>query len=99
MGFVSLRNAKKLSQKADSENSLLDSMTKWCLENFEASEIDAEISDGETDESLKYFKRTRWMKEKIQNQFLNLDEAFLEHFIDDIYEDVFEEDEETEIAD
>ena len=31
------------------------------------------------------------MKEMIQKQFMNLDEAFLDSFVDEIYEDIFEE--------
>lgn len=95
MGFVSLKNAKELRKKAVSESTLVDSMTKWCLENLNPSEIDAALSkeepDDGKDDGLIYFKRTQWMKEKIKHQFMNLDEAFLEHFIDDIYDDVFEE--------
>lgn len=41
-------------------------------------------------EEEKYFRRTSLVKEKIQKQFLNLDEGFLEHFIDEIYEEIFE---------
>lgn len=90
LGFVSMKNFKELSQKAASENSLVDSMTKWCLENLKASEWETDADGDTADESLTYFKRVNWMKEKIQNQFLNLDESFLEHFIDDIYDDIFE---------
>lgn len=41
-------------------------------------------------EEEMYFKRVSLMKEKIQKQFLNLDEGFLEHFVDELYEDIFE---------
>ncbi len=91
MGVVSFRNSKLLNQQAVSENSLVDSMTKWCLESLDKAEIDSELEQEKLDEEEKYFRRTKWMKDKIQNQFLNLDEAFLEYFVDDIYDDIFEE--------
>lgn len=91
MGIVSFKNSKDLGEKAVSENSLVDSMTKWCLENLDKSQIDGQLDLDSLNEEEKYFKRTQWMREKIQNQFLNLDDAFLDYFIDDIYEDVFED--------
>ena len=42
-------------------------------------------------EEEMYFKRVSLMKEKIQKQFLNLDEGFLEHFVDELYGDIFEQ--------
>lgn len=43
-----------------------------------------------TPEEEMYFKRVSLMKEKIQKQFLNLDEGFLEHFVDELYGEIFE---------
>ena len=43
-----------------------------------------------TPEEEMYFKRVSLMKEKIQKQFLNLDEGFLEHFVDEFYGEIFE---------
>lgn len=43
-----------------------------------------------TSEEEMYFKRVSLMKEKIQKQFLNLDEGFLEHFVDELYGEIFE---------
>ncbi|MDE5804332.1 MAG: hypothetical protein K2I22_15615 [Lachnospiraceae bacterium] len=42
-------------------------------------------------EEEMYFKRVSLMKEKIQKQFLNLDEGFLEHFVDELYGEIFEQ--------
>ena len=42
-------------------------------------------------EEEMYFKRVLLMKEKIQKQFLNLDEGFLEHFVDELYGEIFEQ--------
>ena len=54
--------------------------------------IDRAVSaPGDTEEVL-YFKRFLWIRERLNHQFVNLDQAFLERFIDDyVYESVFED--------
>ena len=91
-GFVSMKSFRILSDKAKSEDSLLKEITGWCEANLQAEEIDTELSFPEdiTDEQ-KYFLRTDHMKQLIQDKFMNLDEAFLDHFIDDYYQKLFEE--------
>lgn len=98
MGVVSLRSSKIFAQKAQKEDSLTEEIRKWCLEDLSAGKVDAlfqeeaETLSGE----LKYFRRTELMKKLISEKFLNLDEAYLEHFVDEIYPDIFERDEKAE---
>ncbi len=68
-------------------------LVKWCNENFRAETIDGEIGKTEEDtEETLYFKRSEQMKKMLNHQFVNLDQAFLEHFIDEkVYEKVFRE--------
>lgn len=98
MGVVSMKNAKIFAKKAESENTLKDTMIQWYQENLSADSVDAEIEDASnTTDELLYFKRVQKLKEKFNHQFMNLDQEFLEHFIDEeVYEHVFpgEEDEE-----
>ena len=79
------------TKKAESENTIRDSIKKWCKETINAEELDNELfSDGEDlPEEEKYFKRTALLKNKISNQFLNLDESFLDSLADELYEDIF----------
>lgn len=56
----------------------------------EASEAIRESWENMPEEEM-YFKRVSLMKEKIQKQFLNLDEGFLEHFVDELYGAIFEQ--------
>lgn len=94
MGVVSMRSSKIFAKKAESENSLRSTMEKWCLESLDAGEMDRELfgeSAGELSSEMKYFRRTELLKKKIENQFMNLDVQFLEHFVDDVYGDIFEE--------
>ena len=104
MGMVSMKSYRVFAQKAESENSLRSTMEKWCKENLKADNIDAKIlselsisDDSESDEEsemaeeIKYFKRASYMKEKLTEKFMNLDEAFLDNFIDEMYSKIFEE--------
>ncbi len=94
MGVTSMKSYRIFAKKAESENSLKNTIEKWSLDNLSAEKLDeklAENHDSELSEEEKYFKRTTLMKEMIQKQFMNLDEAFLDSFVDEIYEDIFEE--------
>lgn len=89
-GFVSMKTFKILSVKAKSEDSLLKEITKWCEENLTVEKIDEGLFDKEEmPEEQKYFARTDKMKKIIQDKFMNLEEEFLDHFIDDYYQNLF----------
>lgn len=91
-GFVSMRSSKVLFSKAKTENSLMAEMTKWCQENLSADKVDEGLFEGEdVAEEQKYFKRAERMKKLISDKFLNLDEAFLDHFVDEYYQTLYEE--------
>lgn len=89
-GVVSMRNSKILLVQAQSENSLLSELEKWCGENMTAEQIDKELFDEEMSDEQKYFKRTDKMKAIINDKFLNLDQGLLEHFVDEYYQGLFE---------
>lgn len=91
-GFVSMRSSKVLFSQAKTEDSLMAEMTKWCQENLSADKVDEGLFAGEElAEEQKYFKRAERMRKLISDNFLNLDEAFLDHFIDEYYQILFEE--------
>lgn len=92
LGGVSMKSSRILMIKAKSEDSLLAEITKWCEENLTAEQIDCEEMDAQLSEEGRYFVRAERMKEQIKDKFLNLDEAFLDHFVDDYYKKLFEED-------
>lgn len=97
MGIVSMKNAKLFAKKAESENTLRDAMIKWYTEKLDAASIDAELKEKEEEfsyeslpQEMLYFKRTQMLKDKFNHQFVNLDQAFLEHFIDEeVYDNLF----------
>lgn len=89
-GIVSMRNFKVLSVKAASEDSLAEEITKWCTENLSAEQIDEGLfTSEEIPEEQKYFRRVDKMKQLIQAQFMNLEDSFLDNFIDDYYQNLF----------
>lgn len=96
-GIVSMNNAKLFAKKAESENSLRDAMLAWCRENLRAQELDSEIGvDGTESEEALYFKRFECIKAKLNYQFVNLDQCFLEKFIDDsVYDMIYEKKDES----
>lgn len=93
MGMVSMKSYRIFAKKAESENSIRSTMEKWCLETLHKDELDQELfsEDEDVAEEVKYFKRTGLLKERIAKQFMNLDQAFLDNFVDEIYEDIFED--------
>ena len=92
MGVVSMRNAKIFAKSADKENNLTLQIKKWCLQNITKDEIDKNlIFSADTSEELKYFSRFEKVKTIIKSQFMNLDEAYLDRLIDEIYSEIFEE--------
>ena len=87
MGCLSVKSYKKFEIIASEEDNLTGNLTSWCQENLTKEVIDSEIEEEE--EELKYFRRTEKMKELITGKFMNLDAAFLDSFVDDMYQNIF----------
>ena len=95
MGFVSFRNAKGFEKDVESENSLKTSLKEWCKENLRGEDIDRYIKmrDPSLEGESLFFPRNELIKARINHQFMNLDQEFLERFVDDVvYEMVFPDD-------
>ena len=92
MGIVSFRNAAKFARKAAFEEELSGEMQKWTKEHLTKEKIDAMLApeDLELPEELLYFKRAEKCRQCLENQYMNLEEGFLEHFIEEIYPEIFE---------
>lgn len=95
MGIISLRSSRILAGKAQKENNLTQEIKKWCLKNIIRTEIDKRLSlEEDATEEIKYFQRFEKVKAMIQNQFMNLDEGYLDRLIDELYPELFEEEQE-----
>lgn len=94
-GLVSMRDSKLLLIKAKSENSLRSEITKWCLENLDCAAVDALVQTEEQTEELTeeemYYRRTEKMRGAIEDKFMNLDEAFVDDFVDEYYQKIYED--------
>lgn len=106
MGVLSMKSARIFAERAKVEDTLLETVENWCMETLRAQEIDAALglrdmggalrpenigADASEDNGLLYFQRTEYLKEQINSQFMNLDQRFLEHFIDErLYGKLFE---------
>ena len=88
MGFLSVKSYKKFEIKASEEDNLTKNLTTWCKENLSKEMVDSGLEEAE--DELLYFVRSEKMKEMISEKFMNLDAAFLDSFIDDIYPEIFE---------
>ena len=91
MGVVAMRIAKRFEKKAESENSLVDTLLKWCDEYLTADKIDAKIDNAaDTPEEALNYKRFEVIRNQMNHQFMNLDQQMLENLIDTkIYEQIF----------
>lgn len=90
-GVVSMKNAHLFRKKAESENSLRDAMLEWCRQNLRAEELDRQIRvEGKLPETeeIWYFRRFDSIKDKLNYQFVNLDQDFLDRFIDEYVYDL-----------
>ena len=91
-GIVSLRKAKKYSSRAEKEDDLQSTLVNWCRENLKAEEIDASIYALDSSQEALYFQRYEIIKKRINQQFMNLDEQFLDNLLDTkIYDMIFPE--------
>lgn len=90
MGFVSLKNFKVFKSKAHKENNLTNEITKWAIMNSDREVIDSTLNLDNMPEEAKYFERTKFLKNSIRSQFMNLDESYLNRLVDEIYQSIFE---------
>lgn len=93
MGIISMKNSKIFEKKAKTENNLTGEIKKWCLETLNMEQLDAGIFTAEEDsleEEIKYFRRFDEVKRLVNHQFLNLDQAYLDHVIDEVYPEIFQ---------
>lgn len=92
MGVISMKNAGKYAKKAESEKELTKELEKWFVEYVTAEKIDDGLfteEEANFSEEQKYFKRFDRMKELLSERFLNLNEGYMDRFLDKHYQDIF----------
>jgi hypothetical protein len=86
-GIWSLKRASEVAKTISSENDHVASMRKWITENRESFCVSdtAGFSGSEI-----YFQREQDIRDAIEKQFPELDEALLELFVEETYQALFE---------
>lgn len=95
MGVLSFKSSRKLEKEAVSENRLTEELKSWCRDNLTAAAIASAIPEGDIGEEELYFKRVAVMRDKITGQFMNLEESYLDNFIEELYPLIFEQNTDT----
>ena len=90
-GLSSLKTSRRLEEKAREESDLRRELLRWCRENLSAETVDESIRDLPASEEERYFKRTERIGGLIAQNFLNLEEGWLEGLVDEIYTELFDE--------
>lgn len=93
MGMVSLRNFKVFKKRAVGENNLTAEIQKWMAENVDGAMVDSQLSLQDLPDEIKYFQRFDYVKNLIGQKFVNLDEAYVERLVEEMYAQLFEEQE------
>ena len=94
-GISSLKTSRQLEGKAKEESDLREELLDWCRTHLSAEQIDASIEELPESEEERYFRRTERIRSLIVRDFMNLDEAYLESFVDEIYTEYFDAPEEV----
>lgn len=90
MGIISVRNFKVFKKRAVKENNLTEEIRRWLLENVDPDAVDRALSIEELPDEIKYFQRFDHVKNTLQQKFVNLDEAYVERLVEEMYEQLFE---------
>ena len=87
VGIQSLRQYQTLKNQSEKEQDLENEVKKWFSDHFDTSEWDNFASDG----ANLYYERYEKMESMIRSAYPNLEETFLDHLIEELYADFFEE--------
>ena len=90
MGIVSLKSFHKYRERANEENSRTDEIRKWCRENLFPEQIDRVLASEDMPEELKYFERASYIRKEINGKFVNLNDAYVESIVEEIYSELYE---------
>lgn len=87
-GIISLKSAVKIKGEIQSEEDFTHSVINYIIDTYTKDSIDENFSL--TDEASLYFERESFIKKAISDKFGELDEAYLDKLIEDIYQQIFE---------
>ena len=92
MGISSFKSYEKQASEAVKESALKEELLRYCNENLSASEMDGALGISEEEDGGEaYFKRCAEIKRRISENFLNLNEDYLDHFVDEVYGQIYQD--------
>ena len=89
-GWRAMIRSKKVSEDAVRENDQRDEIMNWFVDGYDGETID-KLVNPDTDDNDLYFDRTEFMKAKISERFMDLDDGFMADIIERLYSELFEE--------
>lgn len=93
IGIRSYMQLGSLKQKADTELVQTDAAKSWFFEHYNAKSIDVSLDLDESDPmQQKYFNRSRFMKQRLQEQFPEYGEPFVDYLTEQFYEELYPQD-------
>lgn len=92
MGIRSFADAKKQALISADEEQTDEEIREWFLFNFSAETIDDACAIGADDneDETNYFARNEYMKKVILEKFPDVDRAYLENLLEDLYSETYE---------
>jgi hypothetical protein len=91
-GILSFGSSKRLMEKADKEEIFHKDLETWANEIFtkEYVEISIEFKENDSEEVL-YFKRIEKMKKELIEKYPEVDPAYVDEFLDNLYQELYAE--------
>ncbi len=89
-GITSLMRAGSVSADAGRENEKREEILGWFIGAYDAESIDSAVNPDDDDNDL-YFDRAAFIRRKIGERYMELDDALLDDLIEKIYTQLFEE--------
>lgn len=93
MGFASMKTFKILQKTASEEDQLSAQIEKWYKEKLTAELIDRAVSKYVSDDEIeeeKYFYRYSCIRSILVENFVNLDNLYADHIVEEIYAYLYE---------
>lgn len=90
-GIVSFMHAKQVKIDAEAEDKLIEEILAWADENITADILDKDLDLTQPVELL-YFNRADRIKDMLMHEFENADEALVCEYTEQIYQKIYEAD-------
>lgn len=92
LGIKSFSDAKKQIVLSVDEEQTDEEIREWFLFNYSAETIDSDCAIGleERKDETSYFSRIEYMKQVILEKFPDVDRAYLENLLEDLYTQTYE---------